>query len=580
MPLGVNTDERERAREAVVARMRFMTTFSHELRTPLHGLLGFLDLLASEGPVAGWDESIKGARDCAHQMRALVEDFVDMANIDAGGLEIVTAPFSIRRCIEDVRVATAPSAEAKGLLLVVDVHPDVPDRVAGDRARLHQVLTNLMGNAVDFTRRGRVRLRVRPGTGGLVLQPATTLWFDESDPIYVGVVEFEVEDDGRGIAPDRLATLFDAFGTGHLLSGRADGGTGLGLAISRRLVQAMGGDLTVTSRVGVGSTFRFHVAFSAAEPSLASLPLSSIPTPTGPLAVLLADDNAVNRLVGRQILEALGHQVDVAEDGGRALELTATRRHDVILMDMEMPGVDGLEATRRLRERGYESPILGFTAHSDLASTNRCCDAGMNAVLHKPLSLEKLEAALGHVMSGRLGWREVRERARAAGGAIDLPRGVSDGEALSASLDGATPEREGLRSEERLFSFEDLRQRVGGDEEIAKEILVATVADSAQLMSDIESALARRDHDTLRRVSHSLKGCVANVSAESLVERAREVERAASAGDEDACVASVPRLRETFDRVYEAMTRAAGTSQERRDERASSRAAACGEAKE
>lgn len=556
MSAGLSSDEREREREAVVARTRFVATFSHELRTPLNGLLGFLDLLDTEGPAADWAELVRGARGCARQMRALVEDFVDMANIDAGGLEIVVAPFSIRRCIEDVRAAVAAAADAKGLRLVVDVHPGVPDRVAGDRARVHQVLTNLVGNAVEFTRRGTVRLRVRPGAGGLVVQPATTVWFDESDPIYVGVVEFEVEDDGQGIAAERLPTLFDAFGSGPVTAGRAQGGTGLGLAISRRLARAMGGDMTVTSREGVGSTFRFHVAFSAAEPTITSLPRASIPSPSGPLSVLLADDNAVNRLVGRQILESLGHQVDVAEDGARALELTAGRSYDVIVMDMEMPGVDGLQATRELRERGYESPILGFTAHSDLASTQRCCEAGMNAVLHKPLSLEKLEAALGHMMSGRFGWRQARERARNAKRAVDST--TSNGDVTSAPASGVGSASDLHASEPKLFSFEDLRERVGGDEDVAREILVATIADSAQLMEDVESALGRSDYDTLRRVAHSLKGCVANVSAESLVARALLVETAAKAVDELACLEHVPRLRETFDRVHEAMTRAAG----------------------
>jgi CheY-like chemotaxis protein len=273
--------------------------------------------------------------------------------------------------------------------------------------------------------------------------------------------------------------------------------------------------------------------------------------------VLLADDNAVNRLVGRQILESLGHRVDVAEDGARALELTAERSYDVIVMDVEMPRVDGLEATRKLRERGCESPILGFTAHSDVASTQRCGAAGMNAVLHKPLSLEKLEIALGHIMSGRFGWREARERARAASPTVE-PTSRTAEHATPDAASGVPSASELHAPAAKLLSFDDLRGRVGGDEEIAREILVATLADSAQLMRDIESALGRGDYETLRRVAHSLKGCVANVSAESLVVQALVVETAAKARDERACLEHVPRLRATFDRVYEAMTRAVG----------------------
>jgi len=379
------------------ARTRFLAMLSHELRTPLNGVVGYLELLGLASPNERQRDLLVGARASARHMLELIDDFLDFAKLADGKLEIGDAPFSLRDTIEQTRAVVARMAEQKGLDLVIELDPSTPDMVGGDALRVRQILVNLLSNAVKFTRAGTIRLRVRADDAG--------------------VVEFEVQDEGCGIPSDRLDRIFEPFRQADANVAGNHGGTGLGLSISRRIARALGGELTVVSEEGVGSTFRFHARFGAVGKVTTPTRVSTLApaAPSRALRVLLADDNAVNRLVGKKLLEALGHRTDVAEDGFVAVTLASVHRYDAIIMDLEMPHLDGVGAAKALRDKGNDVPILGFTAHTDAIYAERCREAGMSAVVHKPLDIEKLSKALVRVVdrgSGRASVARRRPRTR------------------------------------------------------------------------------------------------------------------------------------------------------------------------
>lgn len=356
------------ARRASEVKSRFLSQMSHELRTPLHAIAGFSKLLLDKVHPAERERFLDAIHESAELLVSLVGQVLDLAKIEAGRLELTPAAFDPRALIARLMGPQQERARAKGL--DCDWRVEIPDgaRLEGDALRIGQVIVNLVGNAVKFTERGRVELVAR--------------W-------HAGVLRVEVSDTGPGIAEAELPGLFEPFVQAGPRNARAEG-TGLGLAISRELAELMGGSVTASSDGRSGSVFRLEL-----PAPLAAAPRSEVPAPPpapAPRAVLIVDDNELNRLLGQKLLERDGHSVEVASDGREALAAIARRSPDVVLMDLEMPGLDGLETTRELRRRGSAVPVIALTANAIQGDRERCLAAGMDGYLPKPLDLAALRA--------------------------------------------------------------------------------------------------------------------------------------------------------------------------------------------
>jgi PAS domain S-box-containing protein len=358
---------KEQAEQASAAKSIFLANISHELRTPLAGIIGLAELLQRRDldPVARQYAEL--LHSSSQSLLTIVNDLLDIARIEAGKLVVVDEPYQPRRLLHDIVSLLAANAAATGVRLEADAG-GLPPWVLGDGMRVRQVLLNLAGNAVKFTASGTITVR------GRAVGPA---------------LRFEVEDTGPGIAPDVLPKLFAPFVQGDGSASRAHGGAGLGLAISKALVEKMGGTLTATSQLGRGSLFRFDVPLRAcADPAPAPRVEQSLGAGTHP-HVLLVEDSPINRLVITRYLEDLGCVTDIADDGLTAVEAATRRTYDLILMDCQLPGLDGYEATERIRAlsgRNARVPIVALTANAMAGDRVRCLAAGMNDYLAKPLT--------------------------------------------------------------------------------------------------------------------------------------------------------------------------------------------------
>ena len=408
---------KEEALAASRAKSEFLANMSHEIRTPMNGVIGTTHLLLETPLSAVQRDYVETVRASGEALLVLIGDILDFSKMESGRLAIERAPFSPRAVIEESLEMVAPLAARQGLSLsfAAGEAGEAPEALVGDLARTRQVLVNLLGNAVKFTPRGgvRVELSVRPLDGGL------------------REAHFAVADTGIGIPGEELDRLFVAFSQLDGSLARRRGGAGLGLAISRRLVELMGGRIWAESAVGQGSTFHFTIPGEAAPPPPrrpAALPgrLSRGLARRHPLRILLAEDHPVSRQVTAGLLAHLGYEADLASHGLEVLEALEGRLYDVVLMDIQMPELDGLEVTRRIRQQlaGRRQPkIIALTAHAMSGDRERCLEAGMDGYLTKPVQIAALEAALVAASPDPLD-----------GTTLDQLRGLRDGEGLVGTL--------------------------------------------------------------------------------------------------------------------------------------------------
>jgi len=511
------------AEAASRAKSEFLANMSHEIRTPMNAILGMLKLLEStelDGRQRDYTSNAKGA---ARSLLGLLNDILDFSKVEAGKMTLDPRPFHLDKLLHDLSVLFSTSLEGKKIEMRFDVEPGVPRQLVGDDMRLQQVLVNLGGNALKFTSQGEVVLGIRT----------------VSQDVDSALLEFSVRDTGIGIAPEKLAHVFDGFSQAESSTTRRYGGTGLGLTISKRLVDLMGGDLQLESTLGKGSNFHFQVRFKLAH----DLPPETPGTPQSSgrrkrlngLRILVVEDNRINQMVAQGLLSQEGAEVFLADNGQLGVDAVAlgSPRFDAVLMDVQMPVMDGYAATRAIRnDLGLiELPIIAMTANAMASDRAACLEAGMNDHIGKPFELEHLVTLLLHY-TGPVN-----------GGAVPEPLNTTD----------TTASEQGNPALDRL-DIETALQRMGSNTAMLTNALRSFANDLAQAPHTLRAHLAGSERAEAIRVVHTLKGLAATVGANGLSALAARIEsRLASGSAPEEEQAMVRQLQTAIDATARAL---------------------------
>lgn len=480
----------EAAEKANQTKSVFLANMSHDMRTPLNGIMGMTELLQRKGLGQTQNRYAEMIRHSAWTLLEIIKDITDFSRLESGRMELTEGVFDIRHMLDDALTVFRFESDNSGVALTSSVAPDVPQLLKGDAFRLKQVITNLVGNAMKFTQQGGVAVRVFLGT------PLP----DNGDHVRI---KFEVEDSGIGIPEAEQEGIFESFRQVDGSFAKQHEGSGLGLAICHQLVTMMGGTISVKSTPGAGSTFAFDV--SLAKPGEGDVPEASASVSIShaesvpPCKVLVAEDNPLNQTFAQTILEEAGHPVTIAENGSEAIEALRNNEFDLVFMDVQMPDMDGLEATRRIRkgEAGQHAtniPIIAATAFAMRGDREKCMEAGMDGYVIKPLSSDDLLRAVAtHT------------------GAISQTSIVTETKHMDTT---------------RIINTEAALERLGGRRELFDKLATTFLADTPPKLTSLADHVSEGNMDEVLRLAHGLKNSAGMIQAVEMSAVALELEMA------------------------------------------------------
>ncbi|MEW6136806.1 MAG: response regulator [Thermodesulfobacteriota bacterium] len=512
---------REAAKSADQAKSAFIATMSHEIRTPLNGILGMIELLGQSDLTDQQQKKVAIMHSAAESLVRLLNDVLDLAKIESGKLALEETDFSLQESLSECTSLMRIRAANKGLAFNISYSKGIPDPLRGDPARLRQILFNLLDNAIKFTEHGTIDVLVQA-----IRQKNEKV-----------LLHFSVSDTGIGIEPGKEASIFERFSQADSSMTRRYGGSGLGLAVVSELTSAMNGAIWVDSAPGEGSTFHFTVRcgirYNGSEDSPSCLAEEDRHSLRG-MRVLLAEDHPLNQMVVREALRSYGCDLYVVSSGREAVEALGRHPYDVVLMDLQMPGMDGLEATKRIRsdERFATIPIIALTAHSTQSDREQCLAVGMNDYLSKPLRVDQLISVL-----------RIWGQGRAAS---------PNQAAMETIAEGERPGR--VRSDFSGIDVDSALERLDGNEQLFCELLEEFCASCCNSTESILAAWQTGDFPEARRLIHSIKGVAGNLSATDLYSAAGNLERLVSEGDEESFLAELDR----FSRALQVILRCTG----------------------